>query len=135
MAPGSAADATPGSRFRLLRVSLPSAPARERGAEALISVDGLPSRAYRVGEVVVGAVVLQSVKPTSALLGPAGGPAAVVLNLGSAGSASAPSSEPLPTTTAGAGDWPAIRPASAPAVDRTPVPVTGPDHGVDTSNH
>ena len=130
----SRAPATPDSRFQLLRVVTPPGAVDGHGSEALISIDGLPPKSYRVGDRVVGAVIVQSLQPDRAVLGPVGGEAVVVLDAGSP----APTS-PLPgreqPTTAGATDLPAPRPESAAPVDRSPVPVTDPDHGADTSNH
>ncbi|MDB5851595.1 MAG: hypothetical protein JWP29_5347 [Rhodoferax sp.] len=53
-----------------------------QGGAALIAVDGKPARPYRVGTVVDDNLVLQSVAPRKAVLGPqVGGPAAFTLEL------------------------------------------------------
>jgi general secretion pathway protein C len=85
------------SRFKLVGVVAPvQAPvqtgtaasvARARPARgealgvALLSTDGKPARAYRVGAPVDGGWVLQAVSQRSASLGPAGGVAALQLEL------------------------------------------------------
>lgn len=68
------------SRFRLLGVVAPKAPARPEGL-ALIAIDERPAKAFRVGAVVDGDMVLQSVHRGGASLGPRGGAAAVKLEL------------------------------------------------------
>jgi general secretion pathway protein C len=79
------------SRFVLLGVA---AVGRSGGA-ALIGLDGQPPRPYRVGAVLDGGLVLQSVSRTSARLGPAlQGPATVELALPQA--AAADPSQPPP---------------------------------------
>jgi len=69
------------SRFRLIGVM---AAANERSASAglaLLSIDGKPARAIRVGAVVDGDWVLQSVSARRVEIGPAGGPAVAGLDL------------------------------------------------------
>jgi general secretion pathway protein C len=67
------ADAAPvvaeASRFRLLGVVAPKAPAAAREGVALIAVDGKPARAFRVGAEVDGTLVLQRVHVRGADLG------------------------------------------------------------------
>ncbi len=68
------------SRFKLLGVAAP----RESGSEiglALIAVDGKPARGFKVGAAVDGDMVLQSVHPRGAALGPSGAAPAVSLEL------------------------------------------------------
>src|SRR5438067_6819816 len=67
------------SRFQLAGVMAP----RVAGGQgvALIGVDGKTPRAYRVGSVVDGDLVLQSVSLRSAAIGPASGAPAVVLEV------------------------------------------------------
>jgi general secretion pathway protein C len=100
--PAAATAAAPAqaSRFRLVGVVAPLAPlatsapvapkvgqaATNRGTRrdvgvALLSLDGKPARAYRVGAAVDGAWVLQGVSQRGAQLGPAGAPAALQLEL------------------------------------------------------
>lgn len=57
------------SRFRLLGVAAPRAPQAAREGVALIAIDGKPARAYRVGAVVDGALVVQRVHARGADLG------------------------------------------------------------------
>lgn len=69
------------SRFRLVGVM---AAANEQSAAAglaLLSIDGKPARAIRVGAVVDGDWVLQSVSARRVEIGPAGGPAVAALDL------------------------------------------------------
>lgn len=67
------------SRLQLVGVV---APRRQGdGGIALLVVDGKPARAYRTGHAVEGELVLQSVTQQGVQIGPAGGPAAVNLNL------------------------------------------------------
>lgn len=76
-APEPAADA----RFNLIGVVSPKAAQAVREGVALIAVDGKPPKAFRVGAVVHGPYVLQSVDARSASLGPRGGAALVALRL------------------------------------------------------
>lgn len=57
------------SRFRLLGVAAPRVPQAAAEGVALIAVDGKPARAYRVGAVVDGALVVQRVHARGADLG------------------------------------------------------------------
>ena len=66
------------SRFTLVGVAAGSS---SRGA-ALIAIDGKPARPFRVGAVVEDGLVLQSVAPRRAVLGPAAdGPASLTLEI------------------------------------------------------
>lgn len=65
------------SRFALVGV----AAGRSSGGAALIAIDGKPARPFRVGATVEEGLVLQSVVPRKATLGPAGGPAAFTLEM------------------------------------------------------
>jgi general secretion pathway protein C len=68
------------SRFKLLGVAAP----REGGDSAglaLIAVDGKPARGFKVGTVIDGDLVLQSVHPRGAALGTKGAAPAVSLEL------------------------------------------------------
>lgn len=66
------------SRFQLLGVA---AGAQSGGGAAVIAVDGKPGRPYRVGAPVEEGLVLLSVHGRQALLGPAGGPPQLTLEL------------------------------------------------------
>jgi general secretion pathway protein C len=81
--PVVAAVATPvaDSRLTLLGVVSPRGSSHQREALAVISVDGKPARTYRVGAVVDGSRVLQSVSLRGADLGPRDGPTLVSLSL------------------------------------------------------
>ena len=80
-------DATPppvvDARFQLVGVVAPrnTGTAANREGVALIVVDGKPAKAYRVGAVVEGNNVLQSVQARGAQLGPRGGAVGVALQL------------------------------------------------------
>lgn len=76
-APEPAADA----RFSLIGVLSPKSSQAAREGVALIAVDGKPAKAFRVGAVVDGQNVLQSVDTRSASLGPRGGASLVALRL------------------------------------------------------
>ncbi|HSQ73551.1 MAG TPA: hypothetical protein VLM87_14120 [Rubrivivax sp.] len=76
-APEPAADA----RFDLVGVVSPRSSQAAREGLALIAVDGKPPRAYRVGAVVDGAHVLQTVSARGATLGPRDGAAVIALTL------------------------------------------------------
>ncbi len=68
-------------RLTLVGVISPRGNQHAREGLALISVDGKPARTYRVGAVVDGDRVLQSVSLRGASLGPSGGAAQVALSL------------------------------------------------------
>ncbi len=76
-APAPAVD----TRFTLVGVVSPRGSQNQREAMAVISVDGKPARTYRVGAVVEGTRVLQSVSLRGAELGTRGGPVLVSLSL------------------------------------------------------
>ena len=69
------------ARFQLVGVLSPRSTKAAREGLALIAVDGKPARAYRVGAVVDGENILQTVAARGATLGPRGGAALVALNL------------------------------------------------------
>ena len=75
--PQPAADA----RFQLIGVVSPRGGGTDSQGLALIAVDGKPAKAYRVGSVVDGQTVLQSVRARGAALGPRGGVAQVALDI------------------------------------------------------
>jgi general secretion pathway protein C len=80
--PAAPAPAEPGlaSRFKLLGVAAPKQGANEVGV-ALIAVDGKPPRGFKVGAVIDGELVLQSVHARGAALGPSGAGPSVSLEL------------------------------------------------------
>jgi general secretion pathway protein C len=106
-APEPAAEA----RFHLLGVVTPRAAQASREGLALIAVDGKPPRAYRVGAVVDGQTVLQSVAARGATLGAAGGGSPMALNL----APPAPATTGVPPGSAGAPPTaPGMRPLTVP---------------------
>jgi len=75
---GPAAAPAQSTRFALMGV----VSARSKGGAALIAIDGKPAKPYRVGAQVEDGLVLQSVAPRRATLGPAAeGPAAFTLEM------------------------------------------------------
>ncbi len=68
-------------RFQLIGVVSPPSRQAAREGVALIAVDGKPAKAFRVGAVVEGDNVLQTVAARGVTLGPRNGPALVALNL------------------------------------------------------
>ena len=81
-APG-AAPASASSRYVLAGVV--ADPSSKAGA-ALIAIDGKPAKPFRVGALVDGALVLQSVAPRRAVLAPReGGASALTLEMAKAG--------------------------------------------------
>ena len=116
-APAASAAATPepsaDSRFNLVGVLSPKAPQAAREGVALIAVDGKPARAYRVGTVVDGQNVLQSVHARGAELGLRNGPSLIALKI----------APPAPAAT---GQLPsALQPSGLPGggPQRPPVPL------------
>lgn len=77
----AAAEPAPDARFNLLGVVSPRASRAAGEAVALIAVDGKPAKAYRIGAVVDGSHVLQSVSARGANLGPRGGASVIALNI------------------------------------------------------
>lgn len=69
------------ARFQLIGVVTPRPAGAADEGLALISVDGRPPRAFRVGATVDGEQVLQAVQPRGATLGPRGGAALVALSI------------------------------------------------------
>jgi general secretion pathway protein C len=69
------------ARFQLIGVVTPRPAGAAAEGLALISVDGKPPRAYRVGATVDGEQVLQAVQARGATLGPRGGAALVALSI------------------------------------------------------
>jgi general secretion pathway protein C len=78
--PAGAAEPALASRFRLLGVVAPAVEQAGVGV-ALLSIDGKPARAYRVGAVLDGSLVLQSVQKRSVRIGTAGSDSGTLLEL------------------------------------------------------
>ena len=77
----AAAEAAPSAASRFVLMGVLAGTASGGGA-ALIAVDGKPAKPYRVGATVEDGLVLQSVAPRRATLGPAAdGPAAFTLEM------------------------------------------------------
>ena len=75
------AEASADARFQLIGVVSPPSRQAAREGLALIAVDGQPAKAFRVGAVVEGNTVLQTVAARGVTLGLRDGPALVALNL------------------------------------------------------
>ena len=131
-----AADASPAPglalRLRLLGVVAPKTPSRTEGV-ALIAVDDAPPKAFRVGAVVEGQTVLQSVHAFGAELGPRGGgvevrlqlpalPPAATGTLAAAGAAPVPGAARLALPPPGGASLGVPRPGTT---LRMPVPMPG----------
>lgn len=116
------------ARFQLIGVVSPRSSHAAREGLALIAVDGKPAKAYRVGAVVDGDTVLQSVAARGAELGPRGGAAAVALKL----TPPAPAATGvLPPATSGAAPGPQPRQAPMrplPTPNFRPVPAAQADN-------
>lgn len=95
------------NQFTLVGVAAGRGAAGAREGLALIGVDDRPPRAFRVGAVVEGELVLQSVSARGAQLGPRGGAAAVVLELPPL---PPPATGVLGTVAAGPGGAPGLPP-------------------------
>lgn len=105
--PQAAAAPPASSRFQLIGVVAPVLRAGEATSgfgAALIATDGKPPRAYRVGAVLEGDWVLQSIGPKSVSVAPAAGGAAFELQV-----------PPLPPPTTGVLPPPDGVPSSPPA--------------------
>jgi general secretion pathway protein C len=68
-------------RYTLVGVLSPRNAGAAREGVALIAIDGNPAKAFRVGHVIDGNTVLQTVSARGAQLGPRGGPTRVALEL------------------------------------------------------
>lgn len=79
-APDNGQNAMLAGRIKLLGVVAPKHPEDQTGV-ALISVDGKPPRAIRLGGVVDGQQVLRTLTQRGAEIGPAEGPTALTLDL------------------------------------------------------
>ncbi len=160
-APPVAADApqaAPDARFQLIGVVSPRSPQAAREGVALIAVDGKPAKAFRVGAVVDGQNILQTVAARGATLGPRGGAALVALDLpppAPAATGQLPSPMPMPPSGGAvpgfvlpqaAGPVRPLRPGMAPPVvlpnarrpgqagpDNSPPPQLAPGNAPDTT--
>jgi general secretion pathway protein C len=117
--PEAAADA----RFNLVGVVSPRGSNAGQVGVALISVDGKPAKAYKLGAVVDGPNVLQNLHGRGASLGPRGGPAVVALHIAPP-QAPATGQLPLPLP-GGAGARPSQPAAAPPPPNPGPPPVDG----------
>ncbi len=96
------AEPTADARFNLVGVVSPRGQASSRGGVALISVDGKAPKAFKLGALVDGQNVLQTVSARGVELGPPGGPALVALNI----------PPPQPPAT---GQLPSVQPGGVPS--------------------
>lgn len=127
----AAAPLEPGlaSRFKLLGVAAP----RESGDSAglaLIAVDGKPARGFKVGNVIDGDLVLQSVHPRGAALGTKGAAPAVSLQLPPVAGAlstprTAPAPAPVPVPTTGTGPIVSVPTSIVPPPPNSGAPLPG----------
>ena len=109
-------EAAADARFNLVGVLSPRATQAAREGVALIAVDGKPARAFRVGTLVDGQNVLQSVHARGADLGPRHGPSLIALKI----------APPAPAAT---GQLPSVaQPSGLPGggLQRAPVPLQAP---------
>ena len=105
-------------RFKLIGVVAPRSTAARAEGLALIALDDKPARAYRVGAVVDGDMVLQTVHSRGATLGPRGQAAQVDLAL----PALPPPATGVPASVGGV-----ISPAQSPAtLPMRPLPPPAP---------
>lgn len=111
------------ARFQLVGVAAPRAEADgAREGVALIAVDGKPPRAYRVGALIDGDNVLQSVRQRGAAIGPRDGATLVSLDL--------PPPAPAATGMLPSAGTPAVMaPTMPPARSPLPVPMAPPGQG------
>lgn len=115
------------SRFQLIGVVAARHASRAQGV-ALIAVDGKTPRAYRVGAVVDGDLVLQAVHARAATIGPRGGVALVSLELplqpppSTGVPGAAPAAPAVPAVPAGIGPSPTIRGLGTPGAFRPGAP-------------
>jgi general secretion pathway protein C len=123
-----AAAPAPDPRFTLVGVVAPRPGTSAREGLALIAADDQPAKAFRVGSVVDGTLVLQAVTPRGASLGPRGGPPSVVLELPEMpapatgqppGGDAAPAAPPAPVARA---PVPGLPPGLQPGRPNLPVP-------------
>lgn len=108
-------------RFTLVGVVAPRPGSSPREGIALIASDDQPAKAFRVGAVVDGTLVLLSVSSRGASLGSRGGPPTVVLELPEV---PGPATGGAPGMAEGAPQEPGV--SVAPGVPVARVPVSGP---------
>lgn len=117
----------PDARFKLIGVAAPRAAGHAGEGYAVIAVDGKPARAFRLGGVVDGEIVLQEVRPRGATLGPRHGPPTVALEippLPPPATGTAPNAVPIAAPRA-PGTMPALSPAQQ-ALPQAVVPIAPP---------
>ena len=131
----AAPESAPDSRFNLVGVVSPRASQAAGEAVALIAVDGKPARAYRVGAVVDGSHVLQSVSARGANLGPRGGASVIALNIAPP-AAAATGQLPAALSQPGVPYQPqaAIAPMPAPPLQPLPPQIMQPEQGQPAPN-
>ena len=121
------------SRFKLLGVAAPRDSADKVGL-ALIAVDGKPARGFKVGAVVDGELVLQSVHPRGASVGAPGAAPSLTLELPPLpGAIAAPrpgTPPPLSPSPPGNGSPPGGSIFSAPPAPVAAPPMSAPPPGM-----
>jgi general secretion pathway protein C len=127
--------APPVADARMQLIGVVSASSEEDAEEglALIAMNGQPAKVYRVGMVVDGDTVLQSVEARGAKLGPLGGATLIALSATPLGTLAAPERQRSTATMAAAMPLPATppslpppTPSPTPSADGTPPPFGGP---------
>lgn len=128
----AAAPPPPDPRFSLIGVVAPRPGTSAREGLALIALDEQPAKAFRVGSVVDGSLVLLAVSARGASLGPRGGPPSVVLELPDVpapATGTPPAAEgivPAPLPTGRPRAAPAVAPGMQPGRPIVPVPAVVP---------
>jgi general secretion pathway protein C len=132
------------ARFQLIGVVTPRSPRAAQEGLALIAVDGKAPKAFRVGAVVDGTTVLQSVAARGVTLGPRDGAAVVALNLAppapaatgvlpAAGAAPATAMRPMRAPPGAAGLRPPVQVDTLePDAEPPPLPLAVPPQGAPT---
>jgi general secretion pathway protein C len=122
------------SRFKLLGVAAPRE-SNDNVGLALIAVDGKPARGIRVGAVVDGDLVLQSVHPRGAAVGAQGAAPSLTLELpplpGAIGAPRPGTPPPMPAGQPGLGTFPGAGGiVSGPTAAVPPPPLAAPPPGM-----
>ncbi len=105
-------------RLQLLGVVAPR-DAEGRTGVALMVFDGRPARAYRIGQVIEGDMVVQSIAQKQVQIGPQGGPSAMTLDLSGMPMASTGT---LPETPGVAGQPGYVQAPSSQIIDPATLP-------------
>jgi general secretion pathway protein C len=114
----------PDARFTLVGVVSPRARVAAREGLALIAVDGKPPKAFRVGALVDGNNVLQTVSARGVTLGPRQGAASIALNLTPPPAAATGTLPPAPDFSEPIQPRPVAPPSMPPQIQPQRVPPT-----------